>query len=137
MLPIPMGRRSSWRMLPTGWADWTGQRIDSKDPTSPETNTLPGWSSGAGTQGEADIASDAMDVEDILGLHAYFMGTIAPGLTPKDFNSAADLNDPAKWTPNRRIRFSAGWARWLTNDFRGCHPPTAATDSIRPVLSAR
>jgi nicotinate phosphoribosyltransferase len=50
------------------------------------------------------------------------MGTMAPGLTPQDFHSAADLNDPAKWTPGRRIRFSAGWGTLLTNDFRGCHP---------------
>ena len=63
-----------------------------------------------------------MDVEDILGLHAYFMGTMAAGLTPQDFRTAADLNDPAKWTPGRRIRFSAGWGTLLTNDFRGCHP---------------
>ena len=45
-----------------------------------------------------------------------------PGLTPKDFHSAADFSDPAKWTPGRRIRFSAGWGTLLTNDFRGCHP---------------
>jgi hypothetical protein len=27
-----------------------------------------------------------MDVEDILGLHAYFMGTMAPGLTAEGFS---------------------------------------------------
>jgi nicotinate phosphoribosyltransferase len=47
---------------------------------------------------------------------------MAPGLTAQDFRSAADLNDPAKWTAGRRIRFSAGWGTLLTNDFRGCHP---------------
>jgi len=50
-----------------------------------------------------------MDVEDILGLHAYFMGTIASGLGPSDFHSGADFADETRWTPGRRIRFSAGW----------------------------
>src|SRR5216683_2797600 len=36
--------------------------------------------------------------------------------------SAADFHDRSKWTPGRRIRFSAGWGTLLTNDFRGCDP---------------
>ncbi len=42
--------------------------------------------------------------------------------TAKDFSSAADFENPHKWTPGRRIRFSAGWGTLLTNDFRGCDP---------------
>jgi nicotinate phosphoribosyltransferase len=68
------------------------------------------------------IASDSLDVGDILGLHAYFGGTLARGLTPQDFQGAADFDDRRKWTPGRRIRFSAGWGTLLTNDFRGCDP---------------
>ena len=30
--------------------------------------------------------------------------------------------DERKWTPKRRIRFSAGWGTLLTNDFRNCNP---------------
>ncbi|MFZ0541618.1 MAG: nicotinate phosphoribosyltransferase, partial [Candidatus Sulfotelmatobacter sp.] len=30
--------------------------------------------------------------------------------------------DRRKWTPGRRIRFSAGWGTLLKNDFRGCDP---------------
>jgi len=41
------------------------------------------------------IASDGLDVDDIIALHEYFNG---------------------------RIRFSAGWGTFLTNDFRDCHP---------------
>ena len=41
---------------------------------------------------------------------------------PSDFFSAADFDDHSKWTPGRRIRFSAGWGTLLTNDFRGCNP---------------
>jgi nicotinate phosphoribosyltransferase len=31
------------------------------------------------------IASDALDVEQILGLHAYFGGRLLNGATPADF----------------------------------------------------
>jgi nicotinate phosphoribosyltransferase len=68
------------------------------------------------------IASDTLDVDAILGLHAYFGGQIGKGLKPGDFNSAVDFLDREKWTPERRIRFSAGWGTLLTNDFRGCNP---------------
>jgi nicotinate phosphoribosyltransferase len=68
------------------------------------------------------IASDTLDVNQILGLHAHFGGTLARNLTPADFRSAVDFEDPKKWTPGSRIRFSAGWGTLLTNDFRGCNP---------------
>jgi nicotinate phosphoribosyltransferase len=68
------------------------------------------------------IASDTLDVDQILGLHAYFGGGVAKGVSPGDFRSAADFEDRAKWTPGRRIRCSAGWGTLLTNDFRGCNP---------------
>jgi nicotinate phosphoribosyltransferase len=68
------------------------------------------------------IASDALDVDEILGLHAYFGGTLARGINPQDFHTAADFFDRRKWIPDRRIRFSAGWGTLLTNDFRGCDP---------------
>jgi nicotinate phosphoribosyltransferase len=68
------------------------------------------------------IASDALDVDDILGLHAYFGGTIAGGMAARDFRNAEDFDDRRRWAPGRRIRFSAGWGTLLTNDFRGCDP---------------
>jgi nicotinate phosphoribosyltransferase len=43
-------------------------------------------------------------------------------MTHKDFHHAGDFLDPRKWSPDRRIRFSAGWGTLLTNDFRGCDP---------------
>ena len=51
--------------------------------------------------------------------------------TINDFRSAADFLDPKKWTPGRRIRFSAGWGTFLTNDFRGCDP--AAGSDFDPI----
>jgi nicotinate phosphoribosyltransferase len=68
------------------------------------------------------IASDGLDVDQILGLHAYFSGQILREGTPQEFRSAADFLDPEKWSPKRRIRFSAGWGTLLTNDFRDCDP---------------
>jgi nicotinate phosphoribosyltransferase len=123
MLPDTYGTTQFLADAPDWTADWTGQRIDSKDPYIAGDEYID-WlkQRGRDPRQKLIIASDAMDVEEILGLHAYFMGTMAPGLTPQDFRSAADLNDPAKWTPGRRIRFSAGWGTLLTNDFRGCHP---------------
>ena len=40
--------------------------------------------------------------------------------------SAEDFEDRKKWTPGRRVRFSAGWGTLLTNDFRGCNPNNGA-----------
>jgi nicotinate phosphoribosyltransferase len=68
------------------------------------------------------IASDGLDVDDILGLHAYFSGEMLNGALPEEFHSAADFLDADKWRPQRRIRFSAGWGTLLTNDFRNCDP---------------
>ena len=77
-------------------ADWTGQRVDSKDPFLAGDEYIR-WllSRGRDPRRKRLIASDGLDVERILELHAYFHG---------------------------RIRFSAGWGTLLTNDFRGCHP---------------
>ena len=121
--PTPTEQTQFLESAPDWTADWTGQRVDSKDPYVAGDEYI-AWLTARGRDAKQKllIASDAMDVDDILGLHAYFMGKIAPGLTPKSFQTAADFNDPAKWTAGRRIRFSAGWGTLLTNDFRGCHP---------------
>ncbi len=50
------------------------------------------------------IASDGLDVEEIIKLHLHFA---------------------------ERIRFSAGWGTLLTNDFRGCHP--RGEDTLSPL----
>ena len=70
-------------------------------------------------------------MEQILGLHAYFGGRLKNGATPADFQRAADFEDERKWAPERRIRFSAGWGTFLTNDFRNCDP--RGSDGFNPV----
>ncbi len=123
MLPDTFGTTQFLEHAPDWVADWTGQRVDSKDPYVAGDEYIQ-WlkARGRNPQEKRLIASDSLDVDDILGLHAYFGGKLGSGVNIKDFSAAADFQDPRKWTPGRRIRFSAGWGTLLTNDFRGCDP---------------
>jgi nicotinate phosphoribosyltransferase len=123
LLPDTFGTTQFLKGAPDWVADWTGQRVDSKDPYSAGDEYI-AWLQ-AKEKDPAEkllIASDTLDVDQILGLQAYFGGNLASGVSPSDFFSAADFHDRNKWTPQRRIRFSAGWGTLLTNDFRGCNP---------------
>jgi nicotinate phosphoribosyltransferase len=123
MLPDTFGTTQFLRGAPDWVADWTGQRADSKDPYVAGEEYI-AWLKQRGRDPKQKllIASDALDVDDILGLHAHFGGTLMGSTTAKDFHGAADFADPNKWQPGKRIRFSAGWGTLLTNDFRGCDP---------------
>jgi len=123
MLPDTFGTTQFLANAPDWVADWTGQRVDSKDPYIAGDEYIE-WLKARGHDPREKllIASDTLDVDAILGLHAYFAGSIAPGMSPGDFRSAADFEDRNRWTGDRRIRFSAGWGTLLTNDFRGCNP---------------
>ena len=104
-------------------ADWTGQRIDSKDPWLAGDEYI-AWLKRRGRDPRRKrlIASDALDVEQILGLHAYFGGTLRTELRPGVFSARATFLTRSDGFPSTRIRFSAGWGTFLTNDFRGCNP---------------
>jgi nicotinate phosphoribosyltransferase len=123
LLPDTFGTTQFLRGAPDWVANWTGQRIDSKDAYVAGDEYI-AWLDrhGRDPRQKRLIASDALDVEQILGLHAYFAGTLLNGASPDDFRSAGDFHDPSRWIPERRIRFSAGWGTLLTNDFRGCNP---------------
>jgi nicotinate phosphoribosyltransferase len=123
MLPDTFGTTQFLQGAPEWAADWTGQRVDSKNPFAAGDEYI-AWLKARGRDPATKliIASDALDVDDILGLHAHFGGVMAKGATAADFREAADFLDRRKWTPGRRIRFSAGWGTLLTNDFRGCDP---------------
>ena len=123
MLPDTFGTTQFLANAPDWVADWTGQRIDSKDPYAAGDEYIE-WLKvrGHDPREKLLIASDTLDVDSILRLQAYFGGKIAKGVTPADFRSATDFLDHNKWTDDRRIRFSAGWGTLLTNDFRGCNP---------------
>jgi nicotinate phosphoribosyltransferase len=123
LLPDTFGTTQFLTGAPDWVADWTGQRVDSKDPYVAGDEYI-AWLKAKGKDAAEKllIASDTLDVDQILGLHAYFGGRVASGVAPGDFVRAADFHDSNKWTPGRRIRFSAGWGTLLTNDFRGCNP---------------
>ena len=131
LLPDTFGTTQFLRDAPEWVANWTGQRIDSKDPFAAGDEYIL-WleEHGRDPRKKRLIASDALDVDRILALHAYFGGTIAQG-DAWDFRSAADFEDGARWRPEQRIRISAGWGTFLTNDFRNCNP--RADGSFDPV----
>jgi nicotinate phosphoribosyltransferase len=123
LLPDTFGSTQFLENAPEWVANWTGQRMDSKDPYVAGDEYI-AWleQHGRDPREKLLIASDALDVDQILGLHAYFAGTLRNGVTPKDFRRASDFTDESKWIPQRRIRFSGGWGTFLTNDFRDCNP---------------
>jgi nicotinate phosphoribosyltransferase len=127
LLPDTFGTTQFLRDAPDWVGDWTGQRADSKDPYIAGDEYI-AWleKRGRDPKQKLFIASDSLDVDQILGLHAYFAGKIRNGVSPEDFRQASDFLDERKWLPERRIRFSAGWGTLLTNDFRNCHPQDAA-----------
>ncbi len=123
LLPDTFGTTQFLRDAPDWVASWTGLRVDSKSAYVGGDEYI-AWLErhGRDPRQKRLISSDALDVEQILGLHAYFGGEMQNGATPEDFHSAADFLDATKWTPQPRIRFSAGWGTLLTNDFRDCDP---------------
>jgi nicotinate phosphoribosyltransferase len=105
MLPDTFGTTQFLEGAPDWVANWTGQRIDSKDPVVAGDEYIR-WVERHGLDARKKrlIASDGLDVGDIVRLHEYFSG---------------------------RVRFSAGWGTLLTNDFRGCHP--RGEDTLAPL----
>jgi nicotinate phosphoribosyltransferase len=132
LLPDTFGTTQFLENAPDWVGDWTGQRVDSKDPFIAGDEYI-AWLTERGRDPRKKrlIASDALDVDGILGLHAWFCGTLRSGVAPGDFQRAEDFLDERKWTPDPRIRFSAGWGTFLTNDFRNCNP--LGDDCFDPV----
>src|SRR5690349_17452193 len=132
MLPDTFGTTQFLKNAPEWTADWTGQRVDSKDPFIAGDEYIEWLKARGRDPGEKLlIASDSLDVDEILALHAYFGGSLQNSTKPSDFESAADFLDRKKWIPGRRIRLSTGWGTLLTNDFRGCDP--AGGNGFDPV----
>lgn len=105
MLPDTFGTTQFLAGAPDWVADWTGQRVDSKDPFLAGDEYIR-WleSRGRDPRRKLLIASDALDADLIISLQDYF---------------------------SERIRFSAGWGTLLTNDFRDCHP--RGEDTFEPL----
>jgi nicotinate phosphoribosyltransferase len=105
LLPDTFGTTQFLDGAPEFVANWTGERIDSKDPFIAGDEYI-AWleSRGQDPKKKRLIASDGLDASTIVDLHTYFNG---------------------------RIRFSAGWGTLLTNDFRDCHP--RGEDTFEPI----
>ncbi len=97
LLPDTFGTTQFLEDAPDWVANWTGQRIDSKDPFLAGDEYI-AWLRERGRDPSAKrlIASDGLDVDVILALHAYFGGTILNGARPEDFYSAADFHDESE-----------------------------------------
>ncbi len=132
LLPDTFGTTQFLRNAPDWVANWTGQRIDSKDPFVAGDEYIH-WLAARGRDPRRKrlIASDALDVDRILALHAHFGGRILGDASPGDFRSARDFEDSKRWSHDPRIRFSAGWGTFLTNDFRNCNP--RGDESFNPI----
>ncbi|MGC9158255.1 MAG: nicotinate phosphoribosyltransferase [Terracidiphilus sp.] len=123
LLPDTFGTTQFLRNAPAWVAEWTGLRVDSKNAYTAGDEYI-AWleERGCDPRQKRLISSDALDVEQILGQHAYFSGTLKNGAKPADFRSGKDFLNPRLWSAGRRIRFSTGWGTLLTNDFRNCNP---------------
>ncbi|MCG7364444.1 nicotinate phosphoribosyltransferase [Roseomonas sp. ACRSG] len=127
MLPDTYGSTQFFQHAPDWAADWTGVRLDSKDPYEGGEEALAFFAArGRDPSRKLLVPSDGLDVDRVLGLHASFGGQIQPGYTPADFTDERDFRNPAKWRHEPRCRISAGIGTNLTNDFSGCAPVDAA-----------
>ena len=84
LLPDTFGTTQFLDNAPDWVANWTGQRIDSKDPFLAGDEYIQ-WleARGCDPRKKRLIASDSLDVEQILGLHAYFGGHILKRFRPR------------------------------------------------------
>ena len=132
LLPDTFGTTQFLKDAPDWVSRWTGQRIDSKDPFMAGDEYIE-WlrEKGCDPRKKRLIASDSLDVDVILALHAYFGGMLKNGSSPASFRKREDFLDERRWVPESRIRFSSGWGTFLTNDFRNCNP--RGDESFNPV----
>jgi nicotinate phosphoribosyltransferase len=96
ILPDTYGTSGFLADAPAWVSDWTGIRIDSKDPFEGGEEAIAWWQSrGEDPREKLAIFSDGLDIDLIEGIHARFAG---------------------------RMRVGYGWGTLLTNDFRGFVP---------------
>src|SRR6202021_2951233 len=98
LLPDTFGTTQFLRNAPDWAADWTGPRADSKDPFLAGDEYI-SWleKRGRDPRQKLFIASDGLDADTILGLHAHFSGKIHKGYSSADFRQAGDFLDEKKW----------------------------------------
>lgn len=96
ILPDTFGTTNFLQAAPNWVANWTGMRIDSKDPIEGGEEAIAWWiSRGQDPRAKLAIFSDGLDIGDIERIYRHFHG---------------------------RMRMGFGWGTLLTNDFRGFVP---------------
>ncbi|MBX2825644.1 MAG: nicotinate phosphoribosyltransferase [Gammaproteobacteria bacterium] len=96
VLPDTFGTTTFLKNAPDWVAQWSGVRIDSKDPLIGGEELIEWWTKmGQDPSEKLLIFSDGLDVETIERVYERFHG---------------------------RVRLSFGWGTHLTNDFRDCAP---------------
>lgn len=104
-LPDTYGTTQFLDGAPDWVADWTGLRVDSKDPFDAGEEAIRWWQSrGRDPREKLVLFSDALDIGDILALDRAFRG---------------------------RCRLGFGWGTLFANDFLGCHP--RHRDDLNPL----
>src|SRR3712207_9533222 len=107
MLPDTYGSTQFFRDAPDWAADWTGARLDSKDPYAAGEEALAFFAGrGRDPRRKLLIPSDGLDVGAMLGLHAAFGGRIQPGFAPSDFRGARDRSEERRVGKECRSRWS-------------------------------
>ncbi|MHA1546158.1 MAG: nicotinate phosphoribosyltransferase [Alphaproteobacteria bacterium] len=96
VLPDTYGTAGFLAKAPKWVADWTGVRVDSKDPIVGGDELIAWWKAeGKDPAEKIVIFSDALDIDSIETTFHHFKG---------------------------KVKMSFGWGTNLTNDFRGCAP---------------
>jgi nicotinate phosphoribosyltransferase len=96
ILPDTFGMTQFLRDAPPWAANWTGMRMDSKEPFAAGEEIIAWYERrGQDPRRKRAMFSDGLEVDSMIELHKKFHG---------------------------RIRESFGWGTMATNDFRGAHP---------------
>ncbi len=96
VLPDAYGTTNFLRGAPQWVADWSGFRVDSKDPVPGGEELIAWWKSRGQDPGEKLIIfSDGLDVDEIEAIARHF---------------------------GERVKVGFGWGTNLTNDFKDCAP---------------
>ena len=96
VLPDTFGTTAFLRYAPRWVAQWSGFRIDSKDPIDGGEEIIAWWNRmGLDPRDKLLIFSDGLDIDSIESAYHHFSG---------------------------RVRLGFGWGTLLTNDLRDCSP---------------
>ncbi len=96
VLPDTYGTSGFLKRAPEWISNWSGFRVDSKDPIAAGEELIQWWKDmGQDSQQKLVIFSDGLDIDEIERAHGHFNGKVKVGF---------------------------GWGTNLTNDFRDCAP---------------